>query len=224
MVMLSERVRLLGVSDEASRPVAEGAPEPIWRAVRAALVSGETHYTPRPGLLALRRKIAEEIAGRGGPTYDPAKAVVVTAGEQEALFTTLLGLAPGPGEFLLAARADCRHLPLFGLLGLVPRQGSGSGARFVYREAGFPSSDFELPEIFNLGDGLASKGALPSWDVARAVVVGSLDALPGVASFRVGFVAGAETVMRRVETWKQAFSICTAGPSQRAALASLESK
>lgn len=50
----------------------ESVPAAVWNAVRQALLSGETHYTPRPGLRELRRKLAEVIARRGGPSYDLA--------------------------------------------------------------------------------------------------------------------------------------------------------
>jgi len=170
-VRLADRVgRLHPEAAEVAAP-SVSVPEDVLNAVREALLSGETHYVSRPGLIELRQKIAERISRRGGPAHDPATQIVVTAGEEEALFVAGLALAHGA-----SAPADA----------------------FLSRRAA------TAPELPSLG-----------------VVIGNLDALPGVASFRVGFVAGPADLVRRIQTWKQAFSICTAGPSQRAALAAL---
>ena len=169
---LADRVgRLHPEAAEVAAP-SVSVPEDVLIAVREALLSGETHYVARPGLIELRQEIAERISRHGGRAYDPATQIVVTAGEEEALFVTGLALAHGE-----SAPAD---------------------ASLVQRAA-------TAPELRSLG-----------------VVIGNLDALPGVSSFRVGFVAGPADLVRRVQTWKQAFSICTAGPSQRAALSAVE--
>lgn len=184
MKALSRRAkRLLSVAGKSRSSQPEPLPPQVLAAVRAALDAGETHYVARPGLPELREEIAEAIERRGGPRYDPATSVVVTAGEEEALYVTLLALSSEPGELA-----------------------------------------FEIPaEVVPLGDALArpKDEPLPAIDVAHSIVIGSLDALPGVGSFRVGFVAGPEPALKRIQTWKQALSICTAGPSQRAALTAL---
>jgi len=51
--------------------------------------------------------------------------------------------------------------------------------------------------------------------------VGSLDGLPGLATFRVGFVCAAKELTPKIRGWKQALSICAPAPSQRAALLAL---
>jgi aspartate/methionine/tyrosine aminotransferase len=177
MKALSQRVqRLLSEAEKPRSESPQDLPAHVLAAVRAALDAGETHYVARPGLLELRQEIARAIERRGGPRYDPKTSVVVTAGQEEAVYVAFLALSREPGE---------------------------------------------SPNVVVLGDALARPGApLPPIPL-DAIAVGSLDDLPGVASFRVGFVAGPEAAMRRVQTWKQALSICTAGPSQRAALAAL---
>lgn len=52
--------------------------------------------------------------------------------------------------------------------------------------------------------------------------VGTLDDLPGLSSFRVGFVCAPRELALKICTWKQALSICSAAPSQRAALLALD--
>ena len=54
-----------------------------------------------------------------------------------------------------------------------------------------------------------------------AVVTGSLDSLPGLSSFRVGFASAPPALAPKLFAWKQALSICTAAPSQRAAILAL---
>ena len=53
---------------------------------------------------------------------------------------------------------------------------------------------------------------------ADSIVVGSLDGVAGMSAYRVGYAAGPRVAMAKVMKWKQAFSICTAAPSQRAAI------
>lgn len=53
-------------------------------------------------------------------------------------------------------------------------------------------------------------------------LVGTLDDLPGLSSFRVGFVCAPRELALKIGTWKQALSICSAAPSQRAALLALD--
>jgi aminotransferase len=158
---LSRRARELPDRD-APLPV-DPVPEPTLEGLRLALEGGETHYTERPGMRKLRERIARRLAlpGRGADT------VVVTAGEEEALYV-LSHAATGV-------------------------------------------------EALSLGPRLSMLDRVPP----DAVVTGSLDALPGLSSFRVGFVSAPPGMARSVRSWKQALSICTAAPSQRAALLSL---
>jgi aspartate/methionine/tyrosine aminotransferase len=217
MMELASRARRME-SGEAVSTRPEIVPEVLVEAVAAALAAGETHYTPRPGLVELRRSLASWIRSRGGPSYSPEASVVVTAGEQEALFVSLLALACAPGEALVQAAEPLRHRALFQLMGLEPSIQVSERTQLLYREQGFAAPvDMRWPDLLNVG----AKGELGPVHPDRTLLIGGLDELPGMASFRVGFVAGPENVLKRVQTWKQAFSICTAGPSQRAALAAL---
>ena len=53
---------------------------------------------------------------------------------------------------------------------------------------------------------------------ADAIVIGSLHGLDGMHPFSLGFVAAPVAVRPRIAKWKQASSICSPAPSQRAAL------
>jgi len=54
------------------------------------------------------------------------------------------------------------------------------------------------------------------------LMIGNFHDLEGISSFRVGFVAGPVETAKKVRTMKQALSICTAAPSQRAVILALE--
>ena len=55
------------------------------------------------------------------------------------------------------------------------------------------------------------------------VIIGDFDGRPELASFRVGYVCAPKELAKKVRSWKQALSICTAAPSQRAAILALSS-
>lgn len=151
---LSRRARELEETD-ATIPV-EPLSEEVLERLRLALLEGETHYTDRPGMKALR----DLIAGRLGCE---AQEVIITAGEKEARYLVEL---------------------------------SGSDA-----------------PINDIGSRLSPSDADPG-----SVLIGTLDALPGLRSFRLAFIAAPAELAPRLRSWKQALSICTAAPSQRAAL------
>jgi hypothetical protein len=100
-------------------------------------------------------------------------------------------------------------------------------ARAFYWEVGEPPSSKapvageERFEVVSLGDMLFSE-RVEEVDLSpvpnHAICVGHLDSLPGLDHFRMGYVAGPPDLVKRIQTWKQAFSICSAAPSQRAGL------
>ena len=149
--------RVADLNDDREALSVASVPEDILDGVRAALVSGETHYTSRPGILELRSAVAQDlnVPGRG------ADEVVITSGVGEAVFVTLLALGLDP----------------------------------------FPTDPRRLPDDVFLGD---------------------FDARPELSSFRVGYVCAPKELAKKVRSWKQALSICTAAPSQRAAILVLD--
>lgn len=192
------------------------------------LAAGETHYTTRPGIPELRTAIGRELHECGGHLRE-SDGVIVTHGEGEALYVTLLGLGLDAHSSVVVQGA-CRHRQLFGLIGieLIPPNGhKACNAYTLYREfreepteAGGDTTPCEH-EIVALGGLLfsdRSAGTSLSALTTDAVVIGHLDSLPALDSFRIGFVAGPPETVKRIQTWKQALSICTAAPSQRAAL------
>jgi hypothetical protein len=176
----------------------------------------------------LRRAIGVEIGRCGGPDVT-ADGVVVTHGEGEALFVTLLGLAIGAGASVVAT-GECRHRRLFDSLGIdLVTQGDSRArqAAVTYRQIENTVNEVAAQEDAGRQEILALGGLLFSgraWDTeltsfsAQAIMIGQLDSLPGLDHFQVGYAAGPGALVKRIMTWKQAFSICSAAPSQRAAL------
>jgi hypothetical protein len=209
----------------------------ILTALKESLLSGETHYTVRPGMPELRKRIAKEISFLGGPRYDSIDNVLITNGDSESLFVTLLGLRLNQGE-VVVADDQIRHRPLFGIFDLRPQKASKQwiptrDVQFIYRERESSLAtqkallqlalDQDLPDFLNLGDSLASSHSLkiPPASIQHTLISGNLNALPGISVFQVGYLLGPEALIRRIRVWKQAFSICSPAPSQRAALTSL---
>lgn len=236
------------VADRAL-PLPEGRavelPEPglsgeVTARLREALLGGETHYTPRPGIPELRAAVRERLsaAGLGG-----AGEVVITAGREEALFVSLAGAreaardrdrADGEWRVLLSAAAAgdpavlaaCAALDFPpGLADEDPAAGVASVGRLGEAEAESVAAAAGALPILDLGDGLpglapgALRGVRPG-----TVVVGSLDGWPGLAGFRSGFFFSPPETLTRLRGLKQAISICTAAPSQRAAALVLGAK
>ncbi len=191
------------------------------------LGSGETHYTTRPGMTPLRRRIATRLAELGAPSRSEG-GVVVTASEGESLYVALLSLEVGPGA-VVAGDDPGSHKALFDLLEIdvVPSsdpraQGAAAAFTFLGAVRAVPNGS-EARHIVAIG-GALGRGAddghladLPD----DAIIIGDLNAIAGLEHFHVGFAAGPPERIKRVMTWKQALSICTAAPSQRAALRAL---
>ena len=80
----------------------------------AAIVQGFTHYTPVPGMPALREAIAGALERESGASIDPA-GIVVSNGAKQALFNVCFTLF-GPGdEVLLPAPYWTSYPELIGL-------------------------------------------------------------------------------------------------------------
>ena len=100
------RTRMLGIAAGLSDVIALGrgdsdfhTPRHIVEAAKAALDANQHHYTGPTGIPSLREAIAANLADRYGLDYG-ADEIVVTAGAQEAIMLTMLGLC-SPGDEVL---------------------------------------------------------------------------------------------------------------------------
>jgi len=241
---LAARTARLGAvaNQDAPKGSRQQIPAFVLKAVEESLLSGETHYTVRPGMPELRDRIAQEIIQVGGHRYDPLNkdCVLITNGVSESLFVTLLGLELKGCEKVAwaAAAGQNRMRYLFDFFGLKVMESYelSTGTRevgLVYREreADLKTQaplvqmieEQKLPDFLNLGDALAASHdlKLPPYSPRQTLIGGTLNGLPGINVFRIGFLLGPETYMSRIRVWKQALSICSSAPSQRAALTAL---
>lgn len=105
----SYRTRMMGIAAGLDDVIALGRGDPdfdtpahICDAARRAIDANAHHYTPPAGLPALREAIAEHLATQYGLDYGPDE-VVVTAGVQESIMLTMLGLIDAGDEVLITS-------------------------------------------------------------------------------------------------------------------------
>ena len=185
---------------ERTGPVAAPTPTPapeLLGSLRHHLLAGETHYPDRPGMAELRRLVGNALLSVGYPARGP-DGVLITASEGESLFVTLLGVGLD-AEVRFLGGAD-EHGPLRRWMNARDKRGTS---------------------VHALGDSLFAADAPPhdrGHDLANVIVIGSLDGLHAMRPFRLGFVAAPPETLKGITKWKQASSICSPAPSQRAAL------
>ena len=225
---LAERTRSLPLDDPSSKETSRSAttattaattPPELIEAVRTALLGGETHYTARPGVPELRAEIGARLARS-------AEDVVITSGLSEALFVSLLACGvevPLHELRAVLSPAVSKHSAAFQLLAIpVNDEGSVRDPKISLRHFDDPVKG-EISSLFDLvvvDDEIAGNREADFLANVKeqSIVLGTCDALPGMASFRVGFASTPPSLSKHLRRWKQAFSICTAAPSQRAAL------
>ncbi|MFZ4118272.1 MAG: pyridoxal phosphate-dependent aminotransferase [Polynucleobacter sp.] len=89
----------------------------LINAVNQAMVSGHNQYPPMPGVLELRKTIANKIEQLYGNSYDPASEITVTAGATQAVFTVIMScVSPGDEVIVIEPAFDC-YLPAITLAG-----------------------------------------------------------------------------------------------------------
>lgn len=100
------RTRMLGIAAGLDDVIALGRGDPdfhtpahIVQAAKDALDANQHHYTGPTGIAPLREAIAADLTARYGLDYE-ADEVVVTAGAQEGIMLTMLGLC-SPGDEVL---------------------------------------------------------------------------------------------------------------------------
>ncbi len=236
-ITLADRMTTLaGMSMAGDSPIEHNAGAALISAVEEALLGGETHYTVRPGIPELRRSIAQAIARAGGPepdADDPMDNVLITSSVAESLFVVLLGLGLESGEIVVSSEGSCQHETLFRLMGLRTTAKPAPETCLAYRSRRDDGSYHErikaiskerpLPDILDLESSLGSSSldGFPPFDPSLTLVTGDLDAINGLSTFRVAYLMGAKAMIARCRPWKQALSICSAAPSQRAAIHAL---
>ena len=85
-----------------------------------ALEKGKTTYTANPGLIQLRRAIANYTERKNGLKYDPDKEIVVTVGGSEAIDCAFRALLNPGDEVLIPEPSFVCYAPLVNIAGGTP--------------------------------------------------------------------------------------------------------
>lgn len=103
--------------DEPRLPTAEHTRE----VARRALDEGATHYTERAGIPALRRLVADRLYQQGRGEFKPDGEVLITSGDQEALFLALQVLTEHGDEVLIVGPTPMADVALVRMVGAAAR-------------------------------------------------------------------------------------------------------
>ena len=120
------RTRMLDIAAGLTDVIALGrgdpdfhTPEHIVEAAKAALDANHHHYTGPTGIQELREAIADNLGARYGLDYG-ADEIVVTAGAQEGIMLTMLGLCSPGDEVLITSPRFTTYDTAVGLCGGTP--------------------------------------------------------------------------------------------------------
>lgn len=191
-------------------------------AAKAALDRGETHYTDRAGVPALRALVAERIRAQCGVKVDP-KAVTITCGLTEARSVAVRILAK-PGTAILCPQGFAEVEGVAHLIGAscIRQPQAGQTVSLAYLT---PADPLDLVQFaIECGAYIAwdltcsGSAAHPARDSAIAPRVTTIDSLdeqfPG---WRIGWFAGSD-MADKLRSLKQVLTICTTSVSQWAAV------
>jgi aspartate/methionine/tyrosine aminotransferase len=196
-------------------------------AVNDALDREETHYTDRPGILALRERAAAYLNARFATAFSGKSELVITCGVTEARFVTVqqlcrsgdtmfsatgegaiigpailrgVSLGSGPGDAVLLHVASSRsEETIRGLLAQTP------ASAFILFEVDESASSFHPASVEGFAD--------------RTVTIGGILEDSVLSGARVGYLASPAKPAPGLRDFKQALTICTTNLSQWAALA-----
>jgi aspartate/methionine/tyrosine aminotransferase len=87
------------------------APDFIKEAAARAIAADHNQYAPAPGLLRLRRAVAEHFQRRHGRAVDPAGEVTIAAGATEVIFDAVMALMDPGDEAVVFEPAYDAYLP-----------------------------------------------------------------------------------------------------------------
>jgi len=113
---------------DLTTPEAPATPGPVQEAAGAALDRGETHYTTRPGVTALREAIARRMTEEGFPTT--ADAMLITNGGSEALYIALQTLLEKGQRVIVAGPTQPNIIEMIRFIGAEPVWPTAAGSFF----------------------------------------------------------------------------------------------
>lgn len=102
------------------RPDFDGPRDIVESAIRALGQSANNQYPPGLGVAALRKAVAEHARRFYGLSIDPNAGVVVTAGETEGIFSSILGLVDRGDEVIVIEPYFDSYVPNITMAGATP--------------------------------------------------------------------------------------------------------
>jgi aspartate/methionine/tyrosine aminotransferase len=232
-IPLSERAKkVLGLKADAPVQSLDVAPEVARDAAIAALERGETHYTDRPGISPLRKKVAEMLKARYALEAD-ANTIVITCGDTEARFVAVQCLLSS-GDALLCLENPSLLEPALIIRDarLVKSDAEQKNVKALYLTSDTDPTRREhyLRQAkennwWIIFEATNDNKVHPARDPAsqdRVITIGSIGKQQGLESWRVGFLHAPKGEAAELRSFKQALTICTTSLSQYAALATLE--
>ncbi len=104
-VAVSDRARQLRAAGQDVIDLGGGDPDfptppHIVEAAAAAMAAGDTHYVASPGIVELRRAIADKLRADNGVAYDPDE-IIVTPGGKAAIYAAIVTLIDRGDEVLI---------------------------------------------------------------------------------------------------------------------------
>jgi DNA-binding transcriptional MocR family regulator len=173
----------------------------------AALADGKTKYTDRPGIIGLRRWVANHLNSLGNVNIEPNQ-VTITCGVDEARFVAVTYLAYD-GQTNFAAKFDT--LSTEKVISL--EQHSEQSNALLDGENG-------QHIIWDMSQGTATVEPITSRNLTEKTLF--IGTFPGVGDgWRVGWMAG-HADHAKIRSYKQSMTICTPSASQWAVLKLLE--
>ncbi len=220
--------RVAGLPEPEDREANPPLSPAVARAAEAALAAGHTHYTDRPGVLPLRRRVVETL-GRRCAIELSADEVTITCGSTEARFVALKQLArrgttiacaassPSVAAVARLIEVDCTAYPdqsdPVSVVYLTPADEPDriqALLELAARAEAWIIWDMSVDAAENCFHPAQNPGLAP-----RTVTIGSFSAfLPG---WRVGWMAGSQ-MANKLRAFKQSVTICSTSVSQWAAL------
>ena len=94
-------------------------PQYIREAGKRAIDEGKTRYTPVPGTLTLRKKIAEKFLKENGLSYKPSE-ILVSSGAKQSIFTALAAIVNDGDEVLIPSPYWVSYPEMVRMVGGVP--------------------------------------------------------------------------------------------------------
>ncbi|MBV7336424.1 aminotransferase class I/II-fold pyridoxal phosphate-dependent enzyme [Chloroflexi bacterium TSY] len=209
-------------------------PQHIVDAAKRAIDDNQHHYTPYAGVPALREAISDTLRSENHLDYS-VDELIVTAGVQEAIMLSMLGLID-PGDeaddfALMPAEIEKRITPRSKVLILVtPNNPTGAVtpppvireiAELVQKHNLILLSDEIYSKLIYPGSEHLSAASLPAMK-ERTITLNGFSKSHAMTGWRIGYLAGPAPFVELLLEPRHTLSISASTPSQFAALAALK--